>query len=299
MTKINREKKLQPKSGKLKKQKSDKMEKKRQNFVLSDRDESIARSANHVAIWINDLRIGKEDLISIPKYLKNHLYGSFELDFFDMELLKANSKTRLVGSEIVKRLNEKEITVENTELDDEFVKECEKNHGLGEGKPCDVEESKQNALKCFQAFRLFYESENAEDFRGNFKENFKKSNYSIWADINLNNEVKYLYGRIDAVYWINETEKHVGIISWCMAEHIDTDKHITLETSPFFDEIPRTLLQKKECESHLFSSILETKYDLKKVTAYIVHLKNENYDIHEVDDWKKCKCVSLFEFIKP
>ena len=263
------------------------MEQHRQSFVFSDRDEKIARSGNHVAIWENDERIEKVKIISIPQYMDKYLYDPFQPDGYGMGLKKANSTKRKVSGEISKRL--RNGTVGDVGLDAEFARECEEKHGLGrERTNADVNELQQNALNRFNAFRLFHQSSNAEMLRANFK----KSDYSIWADINLNGEAKYLHGSIDVAYWIDENARHVGIINWYVSENIDMEIFTELQTSPFFGT-RRTILQKQQCKLHLLSSILETKYDLT-VTAYIVHLKNENYDIHVSDDWNSCSCKLNF-----
>lgn len=154
------------------------------------------------------------------------------------------------------------------------------------------------ALRRFELFRSFYGSKpRAEKLRllkAPFATGFIKSDCSIWADIKLDESLKCLCGTIDATYQIDKGKKHIGIISWNTSECIELPIAITNEKSPFFHS-QRTLLQKLQCQSHLQAAILESKYDVT-VTANIIHLRDDDFDVHPVDDWRNCECVSLFEF---
>lgn len=268
----------------------------RQEFVLSDRDENVAFCSgnNRYAVWKDDGSNERREakmIISVSKMISDYLYNPFQP--IDFTLRKSACIQKLVKAEISERL--KADRVSSIDLDADFERKCEEKHGLGErASSGDIEELKQKALVIFRAFREFYES-GPEDVVIPLQKDFIKSDYSIWADINLKGDTntKSLCGTISSIYWNNKDDRHVGMVSWNTSVNIESPIEVTNERSPFLGT-ERTLLQKSECESHIRASILETKYDLK-VTANIVHL-GDGYRIYPVNDWRKCPCCSVFQF---
>lgn len=275
------------------------MERYRQSFVFSERDSKIAHSrGNHkYAVWIDDLPTrNPNSTISVSKFFNEYL--SDPLEDFHLEIRKSIRINSFVTSEISKRLTEKSVYDAN--LDEEFRQRCRERHGLGENvEDFHVDKLQEMTLERFKTFRLFYQS----DFRGEsfrslqapLASGFVKSDYSIWADIQLPAGLKCLCGTIDAAYWIDQSRNHIGIIDWNTSESIERPIPVTNQTSPFFNS-ERTLLQKSQCKSHLYAAILETKYGLT-VTANIVHLRDDDFVIYPVGNWNSCACVGLFQFI--
>lgn len=258
-----------------------KMEDYQQSRIFSERDNKIAycRGNHHYAVWENDLKTKKKNTITVSNLL-NGYFNFCDINFAAPHVRKSKSVRFLVTSEILERLQQNNVRDDG--LDEHFARKYEEKHGLGpDCDAADVAEVIRMASNCFQSFRSFYECD------PNFAENFIKSEYSIWADIQLklNENLKCLCGTIDAIYWIDKSKNHVGIIDWNTSEHSEhsEDEH---EGS-----------QWRKCRSHLHASILETKYGLT-VTANIVNLKGSGFDVNPVKAWKDCKkeCVKLFKF---
>lgn len=269
------------------------MEKYRQVFVLSDRDDKIAFCSGNskYAVWKDADLSERKNTISISKMISYYLYNPFQP--FEFALRKSACIQKLVKAEISERLDLNRV--DRVDLDAEFEKKCKEKHGLGErALPGDIEELKEMALVLFRAFREFFESGPVEIVRP-LRTNFIKSDYSIWADIILKDDenTKCLCGTISTIYWIDEKEKRVGIVSWNTSENIESPVRIENGQSPFFG-FQRTLLQKSGCESHLRAAILEKKYGLT-VDANIIHLAKGN-QIYPVNDWKECECRSVYKF---
>lgn len=280
-----------------KKAKKSRMEKYRQSNVLSIRDVAIGYcKGNHrYAVWEDDSN-KKENTISVLKIIDEHLYFYYAHTPFSVR--KEMRLKFLVTGEISERIEQKNVDV--ISLDEMFMEKCGKNHGLGPTVDSEcIDELKEMAYNRFKALRSFYtahpNSEKLRSLQPPFAANFIKSDYSVWADIELNGSRKCLCGTIDAIYWIDKSEKHVGIISWNTFEHFETPMEIQHEQSPFFPG-SRTLLQRRQCQSHLHAAILEIKYGFI-VTANIVNLKDDGFDIDRVTNWRACQCWnnSLFE----
>lgn len=234
----------------VKKSKLSKMENYRQSYLFSERDSRIAycKGNGHHAVWENDSITKKENTISVSKLLDLYLF-SCDIDFTSLSVRKSKNITSLVTTEILERLQQK--NVDDVGLDGLFERKCEEKHGLGPNCDADdVAEVREMALNCFRSFRSFYDP-NAESLRSlqtHFAQNFIESEYSIWADIKLDENLKCLCGTIDAIYWINKDKKHVGIITWNISKR---GKPIMHEGLP---------LQRRKCQLHLYASILVTKY---------------------------------------
>lgn len=221
-----------------------------------------------------------------------------KIDARQLGIRIAKNLKSLVTSEISRRLEEQ--SVDTVGLDAAFMERCEERHGLGRNiERHHVDQLKVMALKRFEAFRMFYGldpgAENLRSLEAPFASGFIKSDYSIWADIIIKQNCveQYLCGTLDAAYWINESANKIGLIIWNTSDNIESSIRIMNRKSPFSNS-DRTLLQRCKCQSHLLASILETKYNFT-VTANIVHLRDHNFVICPVEDWRNCECVSLFE----
>lgn len=118
------------------------------------------------------------------------------------------------------------------------------------------------------------------------------TNYMIW-DEDFNGSGRSIAGTIDCLLWHSYEKREVIVIDWTTKGNMSYPLDVKIRSSPFYrHDRNLTKLKRIFCQLHLYSYILEKRYNVKVVGIWVAQI-NYKLSIHKGSSYKACKCTKL------